>query len=479
MNPTTQSHETLQDDKYFRWEFNARLMLARKELLDHIAVKPEASEWKVADQKALALIAKVLSPNYQSMIRDCQSAAEAWFKLREFFVNLHNRVQLRKQLHEFQVASRDNIMDHLMKFDDLCMRLSAVGDEGREYERLVILLGSLTSDYDSMVKIIEARGNTYLHETKEMLRREYDTVQKREKEESAFQAISGTSQGGRCQNGGRLNRRWSRDSGDRRPRMVPSGRGKFPGRCFECDGIGHKRAECPKMKKQTKDDEFVFSVTGSVDSAMMWLLDSGASSHMTFDRSDFEEFRPISGSMDVLVESGQRFAVSGVGVVRLQLRDGGVIVVNDVLYIPGLDRKLLSVPALTAKGAQVTFGKHDGVIGFKGSIVARCTKLGKLFVLAVEKLELNQKDEALAVVADETTLWHVTWGSNGSAALTKLRPVFHTCQVNTRLMLLVKDNIDQCCEGKFPLEVVHSDLMGPMETASKGGARYALVFVDD
>ncbi|OWZ00717.1 LOW QUALITY PROTEIN: polyprotein [Phytophthora megakarya] len=156
------------------------MMFARKELLDHIVVKPEGvqtSEWKVADLKALALIAKMLSPNYKSMIRDCQSAAEAWFKLRECFVkrSLHNRVQLRKQLHEFQVASGDNIMDHLMKFDDLCMRLSAVDDEVREDERL-------TSDYDSMVKIIEARGNTDLHEAKEMLRREYDTVRKREKE---------------------------------------------------------------------------------------------------------------------------------------------------------------------------------------------------------------------------------------------------------------------------------------------------------
>ncbi|OWZ23039.1 hypothetical protein PHMEG_0002150 [Phytophthora megakarya] len=30
-----------------------------------------------------------------------------------------------------------------------------------------------------------------------------------------------------------------------------------------------------------------------------------------------------------------------------------------------------------------------------------------------------------------------------------------------------------------PLELVHTDVMGPMKTKSKGGARYVLVFVDD
>ena len=72
--------------------------------------------------------------------------------------------------------------------------LSAVGDEVREDERLVILLGSLTSEYDSMVRIIEAQGNFDLHEAKEMFRRECDTMQKREKQETAFKAVSGMSQ---------------------------------------------------------------------------------------------------------------------------------------------------------------------------------------------------------------------------------------------------------------------------------------------
>ncbi|POM81343.1 Polyprotein [Phytophthora palmivora] len=64
------------------------------------------------------------------MVREAKSAREMWETLRTFFVqkNLHNQVQLRKELHGFEMAPGENLMDHLMRIEDLCLRLSAVGD---------------------------------------------------------------------------------------------------------------------------------------------------------------------------------------------------------------------------------------------------------------------------------------------------------------------------------------------------------------
>lgn len=83
------------------------MTIARKGLLDHVHLKPEQAmqldtqEWKAKDLKAQALIVKLLSPTYQTMVREAQSALEAWETLRAFHArqNLHNRVQLRKKLH--------------------------------------------------------------------------------------------------------------------------------------------------------------------------------------------------------------------------------------------------------------------------------------------------------------------------------------------------------------------------------------------
>ena len=81
-----------------------------------------------------------------------------------------------------------SLMGHLQKFDELCLKLRAAGDSMDDYEKLVLLLESLSSDYDDMVRIIEAHSSVTFLDAKEMLRREYDTLQKRDKKETAFKS---------------------------------------------------------------------------------------------------------------------------------------------------------------------------------------------------------------------------------------------------------------------------------------------------
>ena len=156
--------------------------------MDHVlvtlepAVLRENPGWKVADVKAPVVLVKLLSPTYQCMVRECESAIEAWEVSKTFFAkkNLLNRVQLRKELHEFVMETGVSLMDHLLNFDELYRKLRAAGDSMDDDEKLVLLLGSLLSEYDDMVRIIEAqkRCSAGRMDAKEMIRREYDTLQK-------------------------------------------------------------------------------------------------------------------------------------------------------------------------------------------------------------------------------------------------------------------------------------------------------------
>ncbi|KAF1327797.1 polyprotein, partial [Globisporangium splendens] len=121
VNPNASNpNEILNDTNYFLWEFNTRMAL------------------KATDVKVLAELAKLLSPIYQSAIREASSALETWEILRAFFAkqNLHNRVQLHKQLHEFSMGAGENLMEHILQFDDMSLRLCAVGDKLSEDETL-------------------------------------------------------------------------------------------------------------------------------------------------------------------------------------------------------------------------------------------------------------------------------------------------------------------------------------------------------
>lgn len=112
------------------------MTLARKELLDYIPVKSEGmmeqatAERKTADLKALAIIARMLSPRFQSMIRNASNTAHAWNILRDFHVkrSLHHRVQLCKQPHDFVMTPGDYIiMKHFLKFDNFFLHSSCLG----------------------------------------------------------------------------------------------------------------------------------------------------------------------------------------------------------------------------------------------------------------------------------------------------------------------------------------------------------------
>ncbi|KAJ0388907.1 hypothetical protein P43SY_011987 [Pythium insidiosum] len=119
-------------------------------------------QWRVNDEKALAIVSMRLSPPFQMMVRNATTAAEAWLTLERYFVkrNLHNRINLRIKLHELRMAQGDDISEHMLKFDDIVMAMEAIGDLMEEDEKLVVLLGSVSADYDGIVKIIENKPDS-------------------------------------------------------------------------------------------------------------------------------------------------------------------------------------------------------------------------------------------------------------------------------------------------------------------------------
>ncbi|KAL7995831.1 putative integrase, catalytic core, Zinc finger, CCHC-type, ribonuclease H-like superfamily [Plasmopara halstedii] len=457
------------------WEFCARMALARKDLLEHVEIKSEQAvqrgnpRWKAEDMKALAVLVKMLSPTYQSMVRECKTANEAWETLKNFFCkkNLHNRVQLRKELHD------------------------AAGDNVNEDEKMAILLGSLPSEYDAMVRIIETQSETTLLDAKEMLRREFETLQKREQKETAFKAAA--QRGG--SNGGSHGR--GRGRGRGRGGRWSGGRGSnFPGKCFGCGQSGHKQADCPTKKTRVEDDEFVFSATCEKSAIYKtWLLDSGASCHVTSERGDFDDFRELASPIVITLTSGERLDARGSESVRFTLQNGAAVTLTDVLYVPMLDRRLVSVAALTAHGVLVQFEHGKATLVLNGSVVAVIQKEGKLFAWNVQPEGHDEAHEAVVqrVRGRDSALWHARLGHVSDS---KLKLIRAACDGVPEFPRQDDGVCGGCACGKMstspfahrsgsevktshPFQIVHSDVMGPIKPVSKGGARYMLTFIDD
>ncbi|CAN1790032.1 Retrovirus-related Pol polyprotein from transposon RE1 [Linum perenne] len=75
----------------------------------------------------------------------------------------------------------------------------------------------------------------------------------------------------------------------------------------------------------------------------VWILDSGASDHMTNSSLNFSTYIPLSGSQKITVANGNSVPVAGKGHISLSSE----LILKSVLHVPKLDYNLLSIRRLT------------------------------------------------------------------------------------------------------------------------------------
>ena len=115
-----------------------------------------------------------------------------------------------------------------------------------------------------------------------------------------------------------------------------------------------------------------------------WWIDSGASQHMTFDKNVIRKYVTFKDPLKVKLADNRILLASGKGDLHASVYDGSEkveLLLSDVLYVPKIQNKLLSLPAMTEKGVIVQFkGKLCELI-VKEKHYSIGHKHGKLFKL--------------------------------------------------------------------------------------------------
>ncbi|KAI9920517.1 hypothetical protein PsorP6_015847 [Peronosclerospora sorghi] len=219
---------------------------------------------------------------------------------------------------------------------------------------------------------------------------------------------------------------------------------------------------------------------------------------MTGDSADFVEYSDLVESIWVTIANGQRLESKGRGSVRFVLDGERTVKLTDVLFLPQLGSKLVSVSSLTVHGAVVQFEQHRAVLQVGGTVVATVPKAGKLFEWRVGRAA---REEANVVAGDPSVytsvaLWHARLGHVSGA---KMKMVASACYGVPEFGNTASHEpalCNGCALGKMttspfshtsgskvktqiPFELVHSDVMGPIKPVSKGGAKYIVTFIDE
>jgi hypothetical protein len=267
-----------------------------------------------------------------------------------------------------------SMSNHLDRFGELVVAMEAVGDRLDESRQLVILLGSLPAEYETIVSVIENAHNVSLDEVKEELLKQYDKLRQQEPAEGAFRARHHGGRNGRTYNNNNNNNRREGNSEKKNWRH-----NKFQVTCYGCGKRGHKKHEC-RSKQDGDEAMFMAHATSEPEEDGNWLIDSGASSHMSPYRDDFVTYQKLKKPIEVKVADGKKVTAAGRGDVRMNF-DGVETTVTNVLHIPGLDRRLLSVPKLTNRGWVTQFTAKECSIMKGKRVVARAPLVGNSYVL--------------------------------------------------------------------------------------------------
>ena len=347
------------------WQIKMRALMVQlgcDAALETLPADMEAGEKAALMKKAYSTLILCLGDRVLREVTKETSAAGIWSKLTSLYMtkSLANRLYLKKKLYTFYMSPGTKLGDHIDEFNKLILDLANIDIEIEDEDQALMLLTSLPSSYENFVEtLLYGRESLTMEDVLATLNSR--GLKKR---------TEGTNEetgDGLYVRGGSDHSRKAHSGGSSRFKSR-GGTGKL--KCFICHSEGHLKRDCPKKKSSgfvkkgkhdqdsdSSDDEGnayfgeALAVVGN-DEMTELVMDSGGSYHMTPRRDFLYDFKDIDGG-SVQLGDNRTCTIKGTGKVKIQLHDGSSFILEDVRYVPGLRKSLISLGTLEKEGYTV------------------------------------------------------------------------------------------------------------------------------
>lgn len=377
---------------YATWKVQCRMALIREGLwniVDESEGVPEQNveKFRLRKDRALATIVLSMEPSLLYLLGpDPDDPAEVWKKLSNQFQKKSwaNKLALRRRLYALKLEEGQSIQIHIKSMTELFDELAIVGDPLDDENKVVHLLASLPKSYDMLVTALEASTEVPKIElvTERLLHEETKQSESNQKDELAMTSRQREKKGPQCYFCGKY--------------------GHIKRQCYEFDqwkikerkedGIYEEKGRAACAEEREESDEEIIGLYSkqemNVDGVVTdWIVDSGASCHMTHERSLFNEIKKFKEPKEITVGDGFKIKAIGEGDIDLDVKlPGGKVNhcrMSGVLYAPSLSYNLLSVSRITEAGKKIEFEKSRcKILGNKERLIAIGNKKGNLYNLS-------------------------------------------------------------------------------------------------
>jgi len=512
---------------YVAWKFRVLRVLKEKGLAGALGASASDESTvrgttdRVNDQ-AFAIISLNIRDSQIPHIQSARNAKEAWDALAKVHqgIGSNGRMVLMQQLWNLHLKEGQDMSAHLNSFKELSTQVANLSPNGigiPDSDLVSMLSLSLPQSYAPLIMAVQSRADTITFDfltgrlLQEATRRQAastSTVEASQQPLSALAAGSGYHPSGYI---GRTNYRLGNrgigrggfgrgtrggSSGGFSGRV--SGRGSTIGRCHYCNKEGHWKNECLKQKgdvqRNARSGHLAFIGLASQQSKITdWIIDSGASRHLTANRNLLEDYISIQ-SMAITIVNGKEINAIGQGNIKIPTTSG-TILLTGVLQVPDIDQNLISVASIVDQGFRVEFTSTTCAVSKGNTIQGIGKRSGNIYYFT------GLQEVALAVssrTSDSTSreIWHRRIGhrSLSQQAVEKIQKSVTGLEIVT-----IKEHegmstvCGTCMEGKQTrenltgervkceevLDTIHSDICGPMAVEGLMGERYFATFIDE
>uniref|UniRef100_A0A8I7B3U5 Polyprotein n=1 Tax=Hordeum vulgare subsp. vulgare TaxID=112509 RepID=A0A8I7B3U5_HORVV len=432
-----------------------------------------------------------------------QHGAYEMFQELKLVFQAHARVERYEVSDKFfscKMEENSSVSEHILKMSGLHGRLTSLGVELPDDAIIDRILQSLPPSYKGFVLNYNMQGmEKTIPELYSMLK----SAEVEIKKEHQVLMVNKTTSFKK----GRGKKNFKKDGkAVAAPGKPDAGKKKKNGpkpetECFYCKGKGHWKRNCPKYLADKKADNVkgifdihVIDVYLTSARSSSWVFDTGVVAHICNSKQELRNKRRLAkDEVTMRVGNGSKVDVIAVGTLPLHLPSGLVLNLNNCYLVPALSMNIVSGSCLMRDGYSFKSENNGCSIYMSDMFYGHAPLVNGLFLMNLDRdvTHIHSVSTKRCKVDNDspTYLWHCRLGHIGVKRMKKL----HTDGLLESLDFESFDTCEPCLMGKMTktpfsgimeratdlLEIIHTDVCGPMNVEARGGYRYVLTLTDD
>lgn len=458
--------------------------------------------WDKADRAACQIIIKTIDSSVMTLIVACETAHQMWNKLHGIYEQQTRQAvhSVQTEFFSFDMNLADDMISHIAKFEGLILRMQQLKVKPDESALMVKLLETLPDSFESFRQAWWARSDDQqtLDNLINVLTSDEHRRKLRQEKENNLTALMANKL--KIQSKGASGSQQGAAGKQAKDDVKSNQKGKKSAfKCYGCHGTGHFKRDCPNRKKKSDGTSeskgslaFVSEVFSAEGKNEAWIIDSGATDHMTFKKEWYSFFEAFSIPAEIHIGNNSVMSAFGRGNIDFEALVNGRWTschMENVLYVPEARRNLFSVTRALDKGMTFSSSKDSCEFLLDGVVKAQGVRSGQLFkmMLKVKEPDTCCVSEANLAVKDSLQVWHERLGHQNKRHVVKI--------LNNHGIEVQQDDefCGSCVEGKqhrepfksrqqrssVPGEVIHADVGVSLGQESIAGARYFVCFTCD